>query len=154
MRADHLAHPHVRAIGFDLPALRPAFEAYAAENNLSDRLSFTGGDFFKDPLPTADVVVVGRVLHNWNLETKTMLLAKAYQAVPKGGAFIVYDMLIDDDRLTAKTGLLSSLNMLLWTTGGFGYTAADCTGWMQAAGFAGTSVQDLPGGNSMIVGQK
>jgi hypothetical protein len=149
-----LAHPHVRAIGFDLPALRSPFEEYAIECNVADRLSFIGGDFFKDPLPVAEVIVLGRVLHNWDLETKKMLLAKAHQAIPTGGAVIVYDMLIDDDRHTSRAGLLSSLNMLLWTVGGFGYTASDCAGWMCSAGFAETSVQELPGGNSMIIGKK
>ena len=149
-----LAHPHVRVIGFDLPMLRSAFEEYAVERNVADRVSFAGGDFFKDPLPQADVIVLGRVLHNWDLEAKKMLLDKAYRAIRKGGAVIVYDMLIDDDRRTSTTGLLSSLNMLLWTAGGFGYTATDCTGWMRSAGFAKTMVRDLPGGNSMIIGEK
>ena len=148
------AHPHIRAVGFDLPALRPAFETYAVEGNVADRLSFVGGDFFKDPLPPADVILLGRVLHNWDLETKKMLMAKAYQATPTGGAVIVYDMLIDDDRRTSSAGLLSSLNMLLWTKGGFGYTASDCAGWMNCVGFADTSVRELPGGNSMIIGKK
>jgi hypothetical protein len=149
-----LAHPHVRAVGFDLPALRSAFEEYVVECKAADRVSFAGGDFFKDPLPSADVVVFGRVLHNWNLATKKMLLDKAYQAIQKGGAIIVYDMLIDDDRRTSTAGLLSSLNMLLWTSGGVGYTATDCTGWMRSTGFAKTTVRDLPGGNSMIIGEK
>jgi O-methyltransferase/methyltransferase family protein len=149
-----LVHPHVRGVGFDLPALRSSFEDYAVGRNVADRLSFVGGDFFKDPLPVADVIVFGRVLHNWDLETKKMLLGKAYQAIPIGGTVIVYDMLIDDDRRTSRAGLLSSLNMLLWTKGGFGYTAADCTGWMRSVGFAETSVQELPGGNSMIIGEK
>jgi len=148
------AHSHIRAIGFDLPPLRPAFEEYAVECNVADRLSFVGGDFFKIPFPSADVIVLGRVLHNWDLETKKMLLAKAYQAIPTGGAVIVYDMLIDDDRRTGSSGLLSSLNMLLWTKGGFGYTASDCAGWLHAIGFADTGVQELPGGNSMIIGKK
>jgi len=148
------AHPHIHAVGFDLPALRAAFEEYAVECKVADRLSFAGGDFFNDPLPSADVIVLGRVLHNWDLQTKKMLLAKAYQATPVGGAVIVYDMLIDDDRRTSSASLLSSLNMLLWTTGGFGYTAADCTGWMRSVGFAETSVRELPGGNSMVIGEK
>jgi len=149
-----LAHPHVSVIGFDLPMLRSAFEEYAVERNVADRVSFAGGDFFKDPLPQADVIVLGRVLHNWDLEAKKMLLDKAYRAIRTGGAVIVYDMLIDDDRRTSTIGLLSSLNMVLWTTGGFGYTATDCTGWMRSAGFAKTKVRDLPGGNSMIIGEK
>src|SRR3954464_14065118 len=125
-----LAHPHVRAIGFDLAPVRPAFDAYAAKSNVADRLSFQSGDFFDDPVPAADVIVLGRVLHNWDLETKTMLLRKAYDAVPNGGAVVVYDMLIDDDRRSNTSALLSSLNMLLWTTGGFGYSGSDCVGWM------------------------
>jgi hypothetical protein len=149
-----LAHPRVRATGFDLLALRAPFEEYAAECNVADRLSFVGGDFFKDPFPRADVIVLGRVLHNWDLATKTMLLAKAYQAIPPGGAVIVYDLLIDDDRRVGRIGLLSSLNMLLWTKGGFGYTGADCAGWLRSVGFAKTSVRELPGGNSMIIGDK
>ncbi|MCA6122056.1 methyltransferase [Bradyrhizobium sp. WSM 1704] len=149
-----LAHPHIRAVGFDLPALRPAFESYAVESKVTDRLSFIAGDFFRDPLPAADVVVLGRVLHNWDLATKKMLLDKAYQAIQKGGAIIVYDMLIDDDRRTSIAGLLSSLNMLLWTSGGFGYTATDCIAWMRSTGFAKATVRDLPGGNSMIIGKK
>jgi len=149
-----LAHPHMRAIGFDLPPVRSAFESYAANCGLGDRLTFRGGDFFNDPLPGADVIVLGRVLHNWDLQTKTMLLRKAYDAIPVGGALVVYDLLIDDDRSSGTSALLSSLNMLLWTTGGFGYTGSDCIGWMRAAGFSQARVQELPGGNSMIVAEK
>jgi ubiquinone/menaquinone biosynthesis C-methylase UbiE len=147
-------HSHIRAVGFDLPALRPAFEEYVLEREVADRVSFAAGDFFNDPFPTADVIVLGRILHNWDLDTKRMLLAKAYRALRKDGAIIVYDMLIDDDRRTSTAGLLSSLNMLLWTSGGFGYTASDCTNWLAAAGFAGAHVQKLPGGNSMILARK
>jgi len=148
------AHPHLHAIGFDLPPLRAAFEDYAIQCGVADRLRFVGGDFFNDPLPVADVIVFGRVLHNWDLETKKMLLTKAYQAVPTGGAAIIYDMLIDDDRRTSRSGLLSSLNMLLWTAGGFGYTPSDCIGWMRSVGFREVTVRELPGGNSMITAQK
>ena len=140
-------HQHISAIGFDLPALRPAFEHYACEAGVAERLSFRAGDFFKDALPAADVIVFGRVLHNWDLATKQMLLAKAYQALPEGGAVIVYDMLIDDDRRSNANGLLSSLNMLLWTAGGFGYTGSDCFGWMHSAGFQ-------PDEHSAIVGRQ
>ena len=87
-------------------------------------------------------------------EAKTMLVRKAYDAVPNGGAVVVYDMLIDDARRSSTTGLLSSLNMLLWTAGGFGYTGSDCIGWMRSVGFGQMRVEELPSGNSMIVGEK
>jgi hypothetical protein len=148
------AHLNIAAIGFDLPELKPVFEQYAVSNNLADRLRFQPGNFFTDPLPSADVLVFGRVLHNWDLPTKKMLLKNAHQALPVGGAVIVYETLIDDDRSENTGGLLSSLNMLVWTSGGFGYSGADCTGWMREAGFSSMRVEPLVAGQSMVVGVK
>jgi SAM-dependent methyltransferase len=130
-----LAHPHLRGIGFDLPPIRPHFEAHAAANGLSDRLSFREGDFFADPLPSADVLVMGHVLHDWGLEKKQVLLRKAYDALRSGGVLIVYEAMIDDERRQNAFGLLMSLNMLIETREGFDYTGADCTGWMHDVGF-------------------
>ena len=100
------------------------------------------------------MLVLGRVLHNWDLATKKMLLRKAYQAIPKGGAVVVYDMLIDDERRTAAGGLLSSLNMLLWTNAGFGYGGSECADWMHEAGFSDARVEPLVAGQSMVIGEK
>jgi SAM-dependent methyltransferase len=147
------AHGHIAGGGFDLPALKPMFERYAGDHGLAQRLHFYAGDFFADPLPTADVLVMGRVLHNWDLATKRMLLAKAHDALRPGGALIVYDRLIDDDR-REPSGLLSSLNMLLMTDGGFDFTAADCIGWMREAGFHDMRVEPLVAGQSMVVAKK
>ncbi|MEF3365194.1 methyltransferase [Methylocystis sp. 9N] len=148
------AHPHLSGAGFDLPAVGPIFSDFVAANNLSDRLQFHPGDFFKDPLPKADVIVMGHILHDWDLAQKRQLLAKAYEALPEGGALIVYEALIDDDRSENAFGLLMSLNMLIETTGGFDYSGADCQGWMQEAGFAKTRVEHLVGPDSMVIGYK
>lgn len=149
-----LAHPHLSGGGFDLPPVRPVFEQYVAANGLSARLRFHPGDFFNDPLPTADVFVMGHILHDWDLDEKRRLLAKAYEALPANGALIVYESLIDDDRRANAFGLLMSLNMLIETPGGFDYTGADCTGWMREAGFRETRVEHLTGPDSMVVGIK
>ena len=149
-----LAHPHLSGGGFDLPPVRPIFEQYVAANGLSQRLRFHDGDFFNDPLPTADVFVMGHILHDWDLHEKRRLLAKAYEVLPADGALIVYESLIDDDRRTNAFGLLMSLNMLIETPGGFDYTGADCVGWMREAGFRETRVEHLTGPDSMVVGIK
>ena len=148
------AHPHLSGIGFDLPPVRPIFEAYAVERGLADRLRFQTGDFFADPLPSADVVIMGHILHDWDLPKKQMLLAKACEALPPGGAVIVYEALIDDDRRDNAFGLLMSLNMLIETQGGFDFTGADCIGWMRQAGFREATVRPLNGPNSMVIGRK
>jgi O-methyltransferase domain len=93
-------------------------------------------------------------LHDWNLETKEMLIQKAYDALPDGGALIVYEAIIDDDRRKNTFGLLMSLNMLIETQDGFDYTGADCCGWMTKAGFRQTRVEHLVGPDSMAIGIK
>ncbi len=148
------AHPHLTGIGFDLPAVQPVFDEYVKRSELSERLTFQGGDFFAEDLPSADVIVMGHILHDWNLEQKQMLLAKAYRALPEGGALVVYESLIDDDRSTNAFGLLMSLNMLVETEGGFDFSGADCQGWMQEAGFKSTRVEHLVGPDFMVVGVK
>jgi O-methyltransferase domain/Dimerisation domain len=149
-----LAHPHLTGGNFDLPSVGPVFERYVGRHGLSDRLRFHPGDFFKDPLPPADVLVMGHILHDWDLAEKRALLRKAYDALPAGGALVVYEALIDDGRRENTTGLLMSLNMLIETPGGFDYTGADCQGWMREAGFRETGVEHLAGPDSMVVGIK
>ncbi len=149
-----LANPHLQGIGFDLPEVGPIFEEYIVDNGVADRVSFTGGSFFDGPLPRADVVLYGHILHDWNLEEKRYLLDQAYDALPEGGAVVVYDSIIDDDRSENAFGLLMSLNMLIETEGGFDYTGADCQGWMREAGFRETRVEHLVGPDSMVIGIK
>jgi len=146
--------PHITGGGFDLPPMRPHFDGYVRAHGLSERLQFIAGDFLRDPLPAADVLVFGRVLHNWDLATKQMLLSKAYEALPKGGAVIVYERLIDDERRSNAAALLASLNMLILTAGGFDFTGADCISWMRDAGFGDIWVKNLISEISMIVGRK
>jgi O-methyltransferase domain/Dimerisation domain len=149
-----LAHPHISGIGFDLAEVAPIFEEYVAANGLSSRVQFRAGSFFEHPLPKADVVTMGHILHDWNLEEKKLLIRKAFEAVPEGGALIVYDSIIDDDRRENAFGLLMSLNMLVETTGGFDYTGADCQSWLKEAGFRETRVEHLLGPDSMVIAIK
>lgn len=149
-----LAHPHLTGGNFDLPAVGPIFEKYVARHGLSDRLSFYPGDFFNDQMPSADVLVMGHILHDWNMEEKQMLLKKAFDALPSGGALIVFEALIDDERRENTLGLLMSLNMLIETPGGFDYTGADCSRWMREAGYSKTRVEHLVGPDSMVIGFK
>lgn len=149
-----LANPHLTGTGFDLPEVGPVFEEYVARNGLAGRVAFHPGSFFTDDLPPADVITMGHILHDWDLEQKRMLIGKAHDALPEGGALIVYESIIDDDRSQNAFGLLMSLNMLIETEGGFDYTAADCMGWMLEAGFSDTRAEHLVGPDSMVVGIK
>jgi hypothetical protein len=148
------AHHHLSGGGFDLPQIEPAFTRYVSKRGLSDRLRFFAGDFLTDELPKADVLIMGRILHNWDLPTKKLLLKKAYRALPIGGELIVYDAIIDDARRSQAHSLLASLNMLIETPSGFEYTAADCTGWMLACGFNNLRTAPLGYWQTAIFGTK
>lgn len=149
-----LAHKHLLGQGMDLPVVQPVFEAYAKSQRVQKRVMFHPGDFFKEPLPKADVLIMGHILHDWDLTEKMMLLRKAYAALPTGGALIVHEALIDDARKQNAFGLLMSLNMLIETHGGFDFTGADCRSWMKKAGFKRTRVEPLLGPDSMVIAIK
>lgn len=148
------ANGHLEGIGFDLPVVEPIFEEYAARSVAADRISFVGGDFFESGIPEADVILMGHILHDWALDAKRMLVRKAYEALPEGGALVVYGSIIDDDRRVNVFGLLMSLNMLIETHDGFDYTGADCQNWMAEAGFRESRVEPLVGPDSMVIGIK
>jgi hypothetical protein len=149
-----LANEHLTGVGFDLPEVAPVFEEYVQINDVSERVNFVAGDFFADDLPRADVLLMGHILHDWGLEEKRTLVTKAYEALPEGGALIVYETIIDDDRSSNVLGLLMSLNMLIETERGFDYTASDCMTWMREAGFTDTRAEHLLGPDSMVIGLK
>jgi hypothetical protein len=110
-------------------------------------------DVFSDPLPRADVIVMGRILHNWDQPTRLLLLRKAQHALTPGGALIVYDPLIDDGR-TLPHGLLSSLNMLIETKGGSEYSGAECADWMMQVGFRDVRIEPLCDVHSAVIGTR
>jgi SAM-dependent methyltransferase len=149
-----LAHPHLTGGGFDLPAVGPVFDEYVAAHGLQERLRFYPGDFFSAPCPSADVLVMGHILHDWALPQKLELLQKCYAALPPGGCLVVYDAIIDDARRENAFGLLMSLNMLIETPGGFDYTGAQCREWMTQAGFSDVRIEPLVGPDSMVIAVK
>jgi len=149
-----LMHEHISGGGFDLPPAEPFFREYVRSFGLEERLRFYSGDFFADSLPQADVLAMGHILHDWDLEEKKTLLAKAHDSLRDGGALIVFESIIDNERRENSFGLLMSLNMLIETPGGFDYTSAMCEDWLRDVGFRETYVEHLAGPDSMVVGLK
>jgi hypothetical protein len=135
----------------DVPAVRPIFEEYVGAAGLGARLRFHAADFFVDRLPPADVLVMGQILQDWDLERKRRLIGKAYAALPAGGALLIYEPMIDDERRANAFGLLMSLNLQVVLPDGFSATGAEIRGWLRDAGFRDTSRQDLVGAGSMVV---
>jgi len=147
-------HPHLRCTSADLPAATSIAERKVAAAGLAHRVSVKSIDFFAEPLPKADVITMGMILHDWNLEKKMHLIRAAYDALPPGGAFVVIENLIDDARRENAFGLLMSLNMLIEFGDAFDFTAADFFGWCREVGFSRTEVIPLAGPASAGVAYK
>ena len=147
-------HPHLSFSSFDLPPVAPLAEKQIKAAGMEGRIKAVAGDFFKDDLPKADVVTMGNILHDWNLENKKLLIRKAYAALPEGGAFIAIENLIDDARRENAFGLLMSLNMLIEFGDAFDYTGADFRSWCSEAGFKRFEIIPLAGPTSAAVAYK
>jgi O-methyltransferase/methyltransferase family protein len=147
-------HPHLTCTSFDLPAVEPIARKAIAAAGLEQRVRTVSGDFFNDPLPRADVITMGMILHDWNLEKKMHLIRSAYAALPQDGALVAIEALIDDQRRSNAFGLLMSLNMLIEFGDAFDYTAADFRKWCGEAGFRRFDVMHLAGASSAAVAYK
>ena len=147
-------HAHLKISTFDLPPVTSHAQEHVDAAGLTDRITVVGGDFFADDLPRADVVTMGNILHDWNLEKKKILIRKAYEALPEGGVFIAIENLIDDARRENVFGLLMSLNMLIEFGDAFDYTGADFREWCSEAGFKRFEFIPLAGPTSAAVAYK
>ncbi|WP_320065198.1 methyltransferase [Micromonospora sp. RTGN7] len=147
------ANPNLSGHVFDLPQMEPFFTEQAAETGLTDRLTFHGGSFFTDPLPSADIVVMGHVLHDWDREQRGFLIEKAFQSVNPGGVLLVYDRMLD--RASSRVeNLVISLDMLLVTDGGSEYPVDEVTGHANRAGFAQVESRLLGDDDTLVVARK
>lgn len=147
-------HPHLRCLSFDLPPVESIAHKHIAAAGLSHRISTASGDFFKDPLPKADIITMGMILHDWNLEKKMHLIRAAYDALPPGGALVAIEALIDDARRENVMGLLMSLNMLIEFGDAFDYSGAEFKKWCTEAGFKRFEVIHLAGPSSAAIAYK
>ena len=146
--------PHMTCVSWDLPVVAPIANETINKFQLQDRVTTANGDFFKDQFLKADIVVMGNILHDWDEETKLMLMKKAYDALPAGGAFVAIEAVIDDERNKNAFGLMMSINMLIETGKGFDYTFADFNKWAKETGFASTKIIQLAGPSSAAIAFK
>ena len=144
----------MNCISFDLPPVGPIAQKNVDTFGFGDRIAIQSGDFFADELPNADVITMGNILHDWGEEDKLMLINKAYKALPEGGAFIVIENIIDNERNRNAFGLMMSLNMAIETNEGFDFTVADFDHWAKDVGFKQTSTMPLTGPSSAVIAIK
>ncbi|MEW2380539.1 methyltransferase [Micromonospora sp. NPDC047707] len=145
-----LAHPHLAGHVFDLPQLGPVCAEHMAELGTADRVRFHAGNFFADPLPPADVVVFGHILHNWRPWQREELVWAAYRAVRPGGVLLVHDRMLDE-AAPRVDNLVASLIMALVTEEGSEYPVGELAGYAKAAGFTSVRQQPLDDNETLVI---
>ncbi|WP_370594277.1 methyltransferase [Synechococcus sp. BSA11S] len=147
-------HPSIRCVSFDLPPVTRIAERRIATAGLEERIRAVSGDFFVDPWPPAQLITMGMILHDWNLERKQTLIRRAFEALPAGGALIAIEAFIDDARRRNSFGLFMSLMMLIEFGDAFDFTAAEFRQWCSNAGFSRFETIPLEGPSSAVVAYK
>jgi SAM-dependent methyltransferase len=147
------ANPHLRGHVFDLPELQAYFDESVAELGLATRMTFHSGDFFKQNLPHADVVILGHVLHDWNVEQRSELLANAYAAVNPGGGLLIYDRMLEDEPNHAEN-LVVSLSMLLVTEGGSEYAVRELRRFAASVGCSNIWASPIGHDDTLVIMRK
>jgi len=152
----HIAknNPHISSTCYDLPKVAPIAEDNFRTLGLSDRIKARPGDFFEEELPRADLITMCNVLHDWGTDDKKMLISKAYTSLPNGGALVIIENIIDDERRQNAFGLMMSLNMLIETDSGFDFSLSDFKGWVSEIGFKRIDLMPLIGPSSAIIARK
>jgi precorrin-6B methylase 2 len=152
----HIAknNPHISSTCYDLPQVVPIAQDNIEKLGLSDRINAVSGDFFQEELPNADLITMCNVLHDWGTEDKKMLISKAYSSLPDGGALVIIENIIDDERRQNAFGLMMSLNMLIETDDGFDFSLSDFKQWASDIGFTAIGQMPLTGPSSALVARK
>ncbi|MCU1686713.1 MAG: hypothetical protein JWQ81_7452 [Amycolatopsis sp.] len=148
-----LAQPHLKGICFDRPQSEPFFDEHMAALNTTDRVGFQAGDFFADPLPQVDVLILGHVLHDWSPENRAILMQRAYRALNPGGIVVVYDRMIDGSPLDLHR-LFYSLTFMLASGGGSEYSVEQCSQWLADADFQNSECHRVLADHSIIIGHR
>ncbi|MFD4641796.1 methyltransferase [Lentzea sp. NPDC058436] len=151
-------YEHLSATVYDLPHIAGKCRDRVASEGLSDRISAHGGNFLADAeFPAGhDVILLSMILHDWDERTSRDILAKAYAALPSGGAVIICELVLDDDETGPLPAAMMGLNMLVETRGGHNWTDAEYREWLTGAGFR--DIRTIPmhsaGANAAIVAVK
>jgi acetylserotonin O-methyltransferase len=110
-------YPEMRAALFDLPRVIEIARAEVERTPVASRIELIAGDFFTGDLPKADLFALGRILHDWSDEKIGTLLGRIFRRLDSGGAVLIAEKLLADDKTSPTSALMQSLNMLVCAEG-------------------------------------
>ena len=127
-----LVQPKLQAIVLDRPEVLKVAAEFADEHGVADRLQLMEGDMFSDELPTCDVALLSNVLHDWDLPECEVLVPRSADAVRPGGAVVIHDVFLNDERDGPLPVALYSASLFSLTEGR-AYSAAEYKAMLRQA---------------------
>lgn len=129
--------PAARGVLFDLP------EVIATADVASERLTTHPGDFFVDPLPTADAYLLMEVIHDWGDPEAAAILRAIRLASAPGATVLIIEGVVPEDHADPRVQTLDVIMLAL--TGGRERTADEFGALLQDTGFRLTAVVETAG---------
>jgi O-methyltransferase domain/Dimerisation domain len=128
----------IEATLFDLPAVIAGAERELASSSEAGRYMLVSGSFLEQVPPGAEVYVMSGVIHDWDDESATRILANCRRAMAPSGRVLVIECVVPDGTEASFSKLLD-LNMLVMN-GGRERTTAEFRALFTAAGLRLTRV--------------
>jgi len=137
-------YPQMKATLFDKPEVIEIAREQVADAGLAERFSYLAGDCITDDLGSGyDLVFMSNIIHSFSNEENAALVKRAYDALIPGGAILIKDFIMDNDRSGPAFGLIFALHMLVHTPAGDTYTYDEIKSWTDRAGFRNGKIVSL-----------
>ncbi|MBP8306761.1 MAG: methyltransferase domain-containing protein [Burkholderiaceae bacterium] len=150
------AHPDIRAVVLDVPAVCEVARDFIADNGVADRVQAQPCDFTQDAFPNdCDVAIMASNLPLYSREMIAAVIKKAHDALLPGGQMHLIGETTNDERTGPMGPAYWGLREAVSDSLGLGHSEADVIGYFRAAGFADVAVHEfIPGSLSRITGTR
>jgi hypothetical protein len=138
--------PQARGVLFDLPGVIGQARQRAVE-----RITYVGGDFFKDPIPPCDAYLLMTVLHDWSDAEAVSILKNLKAGAPPGAKILIIEGVVEPS-VRDQFLLDLDIEMLVMTTG-HERTRAEWDSVVSQAGLRVTRIIPAGGWASIIEAQ-
>ena len=143
-----------RANGFQLdwPTVNRIAKDFVGRFDVGDRFHTIDGDFHQTDFGSAkyDFAVYAHIAHQETPADNVEIFRKFRRAIKPGGALVINDFILNDDRTGHPFAMLFASQMILVTEGGFTWRQSDYKEWLTTAGFSSVEIVPTPTPSTLV----
>ncbi|MFI1831355.1 class I SAM-dependent methyltransferase [Streptomyces sp. NPDC020412] len=139
-------NPAARSTQLDWEPINAIARRLLAERGVADRFTCVNGDFHTTDFGTAtyDIALYSHIAHQEGPEQNIEVFSRLRNSLKPGGALVVCDYVVDDDRGGPAFPLIFASEMLLKSQQGGTWRQSDYRDWLVKAGFEDVSFHPAP----------